>query len=122
LEIVTGTQRQAIEFLTDHPDTEVRFQRVCDLVSGFWPQFTGCIPASSPTAWMTWYSKPTNGIPANGSSPLARSSWLATFWPSRGGSSLLLDVHLIAGLRGRSLLQAPSMMPERGAIPAACLW
>jgi O-acetyl-ADP-ribose deacetylase (regulator of RNase III) len=35
LEIVTGTQRQAIEFLTDHPDTEVRFQRVCDLVSGF---------------------------------------------------------------------------------------
>jgi O-acetyl-ADP-ribose deacetylase (regulator of RNase III) len=35
LEIVAGTQQQAIEFLADHPDTEARFQRVCDLVSGF---------------------------------------------------------------------------------------
>ena len=35
LELVTGTQQRAIEFLADHPDTEVRFQRVCDLVSGF---------------------------------------------------------------------------------------
>jgi O-acetyl-ADP-ribose deacetylase (regulator of RNase III) len=35
LEIVTGTQQLAIEFLADHPDTEARFQRVCDLVSGF---------------------------------------------------------------------------------------
>jgi hypothetical protein len=35
LEIVTGTQQLAIEFLADHPDTEAHFQRVCDLVSGF---------------------------------------------------------------------------------------
>lgn len=35
LEIVAGTQQQAIEFLADHPETEARFQRVCDLVSGF---------------------------------------------------------------------------------------
>jgi hypothetical protein len=35
LEIVAGTQQLAIEFLADHPDTEARFQRVCDLVSGF---------------------------------------------------------------------------------------
>ena len=35
LEIVAGTQQQAIEFLAGHPDTEARFQRVCDLVSGF---------------------------------------------------------------------------------------
>jgi len=35
LEIVAGTQQRAIEFLADHPGTEARFQRVCDLVSGF---------------------------------------------------------------------------------------
>jgi hypothetical protein len=35
LEIVTGTQQLAIEFLAGHPDTQARFQRVCDLVSGF---------------------------------------------------------------------------------------
>jgi hypothetical protein len=35
LEIVAGTQQLAIEFLAGHPDTEARFQRVCDLVSGF---------------------------------------------------------------------------------------
>ena len=28
LEIVAGTQQQAIDFLSDHPDTEARFQRV----------------------------------------------------------------------------------------------
>jgi len=35
LEIVAGTQQQAIEFLADHPDTKARIKRVCDLVSGF---------------------------------------------------------------------------------------
>jgi O-acetyl-ADP-ribose deacetylase (regulator of RNase III) len=35
LEIVDGAEQQALQFLVDHPDTQARFQRVCDLVSGF---------------------------------------------------------------------------------------
>jgi len=35
LEIVDGAEQQALQFLADHPDTQARFRRVCDLVSGF---------------------------------------------------------------------------------------
>jgi O-acetyl-ADP-ribose deacetylase (regulator of RNase III) len=35
LEIVKGAEQQALQFLSDHPDTEARFRRVSDLVSGF---------------------------------------------------------------------------------------
>jgi len=35
LEIVAGAEQQALHFLADHPDTQIRFQCVSDLVSGF---------------------------------------------------------------------------------------
>jgi O-acetyl-ADP-ribose deacetylase (regulator of RNase III) len=35
LEIAKGAEQQALQFLSDHPDTEARFRRVSDLVSGF---------------------------------------------------------------------------------------
>jgi O-acetyl-ADP-ribose deacetylase (regulator of RNase III) len=35
LAIVPGAEQQALQFLADHPDTQARFQRVSDLVSGF---------------------------------------------------------------------------------------
>ena len=35
LAIVAGAEEQALHFLADHPDTQARFRRVSDLVSGF---------------------------------------------------------------------------------------
>lgn len=35
LEIVKGAEQQALQFLSDHLDTQARFRRVSDLVSGF---------------------------------------------------------------------------------------
>jgi O-acetyl-ADP-ribose deacetylase (regulator of RNase III) len=39
LSIVEGAEQDAIKYLVAHPETEARFRRVCDLVSGFESSF-----------------------------------------------------------------------------------